>query len=350
LLLFAVAAVIAFLPSRFALSPSQASATSVCEASLERFTKERQTAQQLLKVGDSAGARAALLRADALCPESYNNSQDLAAAELVAGQTERAEALIQKLLLERDTAELHSLLGSAESLKKDDKAAAVQFQLAAKMEPTEQRTFDFGTSLMKVDFGAAATVLEYGVRTFPGSVKLRVGLGLALLAQDRIVEGATLLCQASELDPSDPHPMEVLADAKVVPRAVEPEVEKHLADLHRRYPADGLLLYDYAMVRSGRWSGDKGKTDPELVSGLKSALALDPHLSEASFELSQIDDQAKDYPEEIADLEKAIAVSPEVEQYHYHLAFAYRQHGDEQQFQQQLAVYQTLHAAHLAKK
>ena len=53
---------------------------------------------------------------------------------------------------------------------------------------------------------------QYALKTYPASVKVHVVLALAFYAQDGDEEGALLLCMASDLDPSDAYPMEVLAD------------------------------------------------------------------------------------------------------------------------------------------
>ncbi len=74
------------------------------------------------------------------------------------------------------------------------------------------------------------------------------------------LEGAQLLCEAEDLNPSDPHPMEILADTEIVPPALAPKITSQLASLHKRYPNDGLILFDYTMVQSGRWSNDKAAT------------------------------------------------------------------------------------------
>ncbi len=314
-----------------------------CEMRFEKFTQYRAFAAERVRAGDFSGGRTMMEKAYELCPD-YKVGFDLANLDLNLGRSDAAEQLIDHLLRQKDTAELHELLGGIEASRKNVKEAAEQYQIAAQMKPSEDYVFAFGTSLIKVNFAAATKVLLYGLRTYPFSVKMHVGLALALYAQDRTDEGAKLLCDAANLDPSDLHPMEVLADTGTVPSALRPEVQRHLADLHKRYPDDGTILFDYAMVKAGRWSGEGTVVTPEFVSQLRAALALDPHLAKAFFELSAIDDQKKDFSAEIADLKSAIAIDPEDPAYHFRLAFAYRQAGDLAAFRDELARYQALHA------
>lgn len=203
---------------------------------------------------------------------------------------------------------------------------------------------------MKVNFDAATSVLRYGLQKYPLSIKIHVALALALYAQDQADEGARLLCQASHLAPSDVHPMEVLSDTGVVPSGVRKDVEKHLEHLHRIFPKNGQILFDYAMATSGRWSGDKTDTSPALIEKLKTALAIDPRLVKADSELGAIYDETKDYANEIVVLKKAIALKPDDEHYHFRLAFAYRQAGDAMQFEKELSLYQTLHATEVIQR
>ena len=198
-----------------------ASAVRTC-ASLPDFRRQHQQGLKLLQQGNPAAAVRILKRHLELCPEEAESSRDLANAELAAGDPGSAETLVKTLLTKQNTAELHNLLGAIEAAESEPKAAASEYQIAATMQPNEQNIFDFGTSLMKLDFRAAGSVLGYGTKQFHTSVKRTVAYGLALYAQDRVQEGAEALCKAAELDPTDVHPMEVLADTETIPRALLP--------------------------------------------------------------------------------------------------------------------------------
>lgn len=319
------------------------SAVRTC-ASLPDFRRQHQQGLKLLQQGSPAAAVRILKRSLELCPEEAESSRDLANAELAAGDPGSAETLVKTLLTKQNTAELHNLLGAIEAAESEPKAAASEYQIAATMQPNEQNIFDFGTSLMKLDFRAAGSVLGYGTKQFPTSVKLTVAYGLALYAQDRVQEGAEALCKAAELDPTDVHPMEVLADTETIPRALLPTVVMHLSELSRQHPEDGLLLFDLTMARSGRWSGDQPASTHALIADLQRALELNPHLPKAYVALAAAYDEQKRYPEEIAALRHASALAPDQAKTHYLLAFAYRKSGDQQRFHEELQRYQALHA------
>jgi tetratricopeptide (TPR) repeat protein len=200
-------------------------------------------------------------------------------------------------------------------------------------------------SLFRLDHNSAITILRYGVQKYPQSVKLHVALGTVLYADGKSVEGAKLLCDAEDLNPSDPHPMEILADTEIVPPALAPRVTSLFAELHRKYETDGLILFDYTMVESGRWSNDRDAEPLHFADSLRAALRLNPRLPQVYYQLSLISAQQRNYQEEVQFLKKAISMDPGKDEYHYRLAFAYKKSGDEAKFREELSEFEKLHNA-----
>ena len=326
------------------LCPEQSSSPPPggASAAQQDCSEKRAEALSLAKAGSSSRAVTLLTDLYSKCP-SYDNGRDLADAEVEAGQDESAKALATSLLQQENRAELHSILGKAEATEKNYKAAALEYQKAAEMAPSETNVFNFGMALFHLDHNAAITILRYGVQKYPDSVKLRVALGTVLYADGKSLEGAQFLCEAQELNPIDPHPMELLAETEIVPPEVASRVTALFADLHKRYEHDGMILYDYTMVQSGRWSNSNDPTPPHFADSLETALRLDPKLHQAYFQLSLLAEQQKNYAEEIRLLKRAIGLDPNKEEYHYRLAFAYRKSGDDAKFREELNEFQKLH-------
>ena len=285
----------------------QSASPSAASAPAEECSRKRAEALSLAQGGGSSRLVTLLTDLYSKCP-GYENGRDLADAEVKAGQYENAKTLVTSLLKQQDRAELHSIFGNAEAAQKNYKAAAIEYQKAAEMDPSETNVFDFGMSLFHLDHDAAITILRYGVQKYPGSIKLHVALGTVLYADGKSLEGAQLLCEAEELNPSDPHPMELLAETEIVPPELAPRIISLFADLHKRYEHDGLILYDYTMVQSGRWSSSTDPAPPHFADSLEAALRLNPKLPQAYFQLSLIAEQQKNYAEEIRLLKEAIAL------------------------------------------
>jgi tetratricopeptide (TPR) repeat protein len=326
-----------------------APAKSDCSQSSAEFDRKHEKANLLFKEGNVSGALELYRAAYSLCSSDYQNAHDLALTEFLAGDSDKAKALIAVLLQSQDRVELHSLLGRINTAEKDYKGAVLQYQAAAQADPSEENVFDYGTTFVRLDYGAAIKILRYGVDKYPGSVRLHVALGTALYALGQSDEGAAVLCRAEELDPSDPHPMEILAATEIVPPSLQQRVISFLADLQRRYPKDGLILFDYTLVKSGRWSGDQDAMPEHYADSMRAVLALNPELAQAHFQLALAYAHQGRYNDEIISLKKAIVLSPEKEEYHFRLASAYRKTGNNAGFDEEIAKFQRLHERNAAK-
>lgn len=344
-----LAAVCGFgIPKCIAQSAPESTASVACPQRVSEFERQRNTAVRLLKAGKAADALQALSSAYMLCPVDYQNAYDLAVAEVHTGENDKARSLIVELLQNQNRADLHTLLGRLYSSEKNHRAAAAQFQQAAELVQSEPNIFDFGTSLFKIDWGAAEKILRFGIEKYPTSVRLHVALGTALYGQSMPDEGAAILCKAAEIDGSDPHPMEILADTEVIPLTLLPKVVSLFASLRGRYPNDGTLLFDYTMARSGRWSGSKDVVPPGFVEAISNALLLNPRLPQAYYVLGLVNAEEEQYNSAITLFKKAIELKPDKDEYHYRLAFAYRKVGDESAAKEEIQLFRELHSRNSA--
>ena len=272
----------------------------------------------------------------------FDVTYNLGLAYLQAGETQAAKSLVENQLRTQDKAALHDLLGTIETTQHHFHAASMQYQIAAQEDASEQNIFDFGTSLLKFQGNSAEKIFRYGVAKYPGSVRMHVGLGSALYAQGQTTEAAQEMCAAAHIDPSDPHPMEMVGKTEQVPPSLASEITARFAALVRLYPQNGKLLYYYAMALSGMWSG-QASASPRTATLLQRAVVLDPHLAKAHFYLAQIEEQRKQFTRAIENYRKAADLSPTNDQYLYRLAFAYKEAGNQPMFQKELQKFRMVH-------
>src|SRR5579862_5710047 len=129
--------------------------------------------------GKVSSAIPCLRKAQQLHP-TYDNGYDLALAEVQARDFDAAERDIRELLRQRDTAELHSIMGTTLEKKGDFIGAANEMQIAAHAEPSEDNLFSWGVELLRHQtLKPAAEVFGDGVKEFPRSTRLQTGLGVA---------------------------------------------------------------------------------------------------------------------------------------------------------------------------
>lgn len=281
-------------------------------------------------------------------PSNYENEYDLALAYLNNGQLDKARGRIRHMLTRRDTAELHNLLGSVEGAAGHQSAAAEQFQRAAEMDPSEEHLFNYGNALTRYASDAAVRVFRFGVERYPRSSRLRAGLGVALYSRGLNDEAIETLCQAVDLDLSDPRSLKVLGELQGVSPALSARVNERLLNFVRRYPRNAFANYYYALSLRDRRSGEESISDPARIEQLlKTAIQLDPRLAGAHFQLGLLYEERGLRNEAIRLYERAVDLDPRQDQYHYRLGREYKAAGEETKALEQLRIYRRLHSAKL---
>ena len=140
-------------------------------------------------------------------PSSIGNGYDLALAYEKTSQFDAARRELHDLIRRNDAAELHNLLAEVEEKSGNYLAAASEYQRAAQMDPSETNLFDWGSAfLLHQTCEAAIAVFSQGVRRYPNSSPLAVGLGMAFYWNAEFEPAVKALVGAADIAPSDPHP------------------------------------------------------------------------------------------------------------------------------------------------
>jgi len=264
-----------------------------------------------------------------------------ARAYIEAGEPARAVEVVRAVLPRRDTPDVHHLLGDALEAAGDLLGAAEEFQKAAHGEASEENLFDWGNCLLQLRAYVPATdVLAEAVKRFPRSARLQVGLGIVRYARGQFEDAIRAFCVAADLEPGDERPYLFLGEMYGVSAELAPEVTKRLARFVERQPGHALGHFFYAM---SLWKGTPGAAPaPEVQVHLKKAVALDPRLAKAHFQLGVLYGDEGRYPEAIAALEEAVRLEPSMAQAHYRLAQAYRRTGQEERAARALEAFERL--------
>jgi tetratricopeptide (TPR) repeat protein len=311
------------------------------------FTANSQLGQFLLDSGRIREAVPYLERASQLNPNDHRNSYQLATAYARSGEYERARTSVRALLARQDKAELHHLLGDVEESLHNPVAAVQEYQRAAELEPSEANLFDWGAELLLHHAPEPAIqVFTKGNRLFPRSVRMLAGLGAAWYAQGSFEQAAQRLCEASDLDPNDPHPYLFLGKLQSVDNTRSDRFVERLARFAKLQPENPMANYYYAL---SLWKQRKGPEDT-AVSGqvellLEKAGHLSPALGAAYMQLGILYSERGDASRALSNYQKAVAASPQSEEAHYRLAQAYKRTGKNAEAQKELQIY-----AQLSKK
>jgi tetratricopeptide (TPR) repeat protein len=291
-----------------------------------------------------------LEKAQTLNPAAYDNGYDLALAYLVSGRLADARRQAQLLLKIRDTAELHNLLARIEEKDGQFVAAANQFEVAARLDTSEGNTFDWGGELLvHRTLDPAVQVFERGVKLFPKSQRMMVGLGMAYYARGNYDEAVRAFIQGADLDPFDVRCYQFLSRAYDSSPGQAADVIERFRRFAELQPGNGQALYYYAM---SLWKG-KRTQDPDLdlkqiESLLKQAIAVNPKLAEGHLQLGNLNADQGKFAAAIPEYQTAVKLNDDLADAHYRLGQAYVRTGQKDLAQAQFDVYQKLRAQHLA--
>ncbi len=309
------------------------------------FLRNHAAGEALLRKGDLAAAIPFLERARQADPAHYANSYDLAIAYLETGKPAEARRLVRQMLSAKEAAELHNLLGDIEERAGDFVAASKEYQQAARMEPTEKHVFDWGNQLLRHrTYDTALDIFRRGVGMHPKSARMRVGLAIAEYSRGEYDRAVASLCEAIDLDPADPRAIAFLGQMHDVSPAMAVQVTERLGNFARRYPKNASANYYYALSLWKRAENERSEPDTKGIEmHLRAALAADPALADAHFQLGVLYERQKKEEAAARAFEQAVRVKPELEAAHYRLGLAYRRAGREADAQQELEAYRRLH-------
>lgn len=304
-----------------------------------------------VRAGKIAQAIPYLKAAQRLHPSSYENGYDLALADEMTRNLKAARGEIQQLLAARKTAELYNLAAEVDEKSGNFLAAAKEYQQAAFMDPTAQNIFDWGSEfLIHHTWNAAIQVFSEGVRRYPNSAALAVGLGLAHYWRGDYDLAVNVLIRATDLNPSDPRPYYFLSNAYQRSPSEAGEVCARFRRLEDLLPLNPQAAYYYAMAL---WKGNgtvaSGSTAAQVESLLRKAVRLDPSYAQACLLLGKVYSQEHQYANAVPEYEQALRLNPNLTEGYYLLGQAYAHLGKKDLAEREFQLHQKVYARHLVE-
>jgi predicted Zn-dependent protease len=291
-----------------------------------------------------------LKQAQQINPAAYDNGYDLALAYLLTNQPEPAGQVVRILLKQQDAAELHNLLGQIEEKQGNFVGAANEFEAAAHKDPSESNLFDWASELLlHRTLEPAIEVFRNASERYPNSARLAIGLGIAYYSRGIYDEAVKSLVRAADLTPSDPRCYSFLSRAYDSSPSHADEVIQRFRRFSELQPSNARAQYYYAIsLWKGKRAQDSTLDLTQIEALLRKAIALDPKLAEARFQLGNLLSDQTHYAEAIPEYVAALDSNASIPDAHYRLGQAYVHTGQKDKAQAQLALYQEQRAQHLA--
>jgi tetratricopeptide (TPR) repeat protein len=297
-----------------------------------------------------ADALPLLEEAQRIDPSSYDNGYDLALAYFLTGRLGESRQLIQSIVQQKNTGELHNLLGQIE--EKDGKfvKAANEFEVAAQMDPSEDNLFTWGSELLlHRTYEPAIDVFQQARLRYPNSPRLLIGLGMALYSRSRYEESIKSLLAAADLDPADPRCYLFLYKSYLSsPKQADDVIQRfrHYSELK---PNNALAQYYYAAsLWKGRRLEESNVNLREVESLLQKSIALDATFADAHLQLGILYADQHEFDKSLPEYQRALELNPGLSDAHYRLGQYYVHSGQKDHAQQEFAIYQQLEAQRMA--
>ena len=303
-----------------------------------------------IKLSQFSQAIPFLKQAQQINPSSYDNGYDLALTYLLTDRSDPARQLVHALLKLQDTAELHNLLGQIEEKEGNFVAAANEFEAAAHKDPSESNLFDWASELLlHRTLEPAIEVFRNAAERYPTSARLAIGLGIAYYSRGIYDEAVKSLLRAADLNPSDPRCYLFLSKAYDSSPSQADEVIQRFHRFSELQQNNARAQYYYAIsLWKGKRAQDPAVDFTQIEALLRKAIALDPKLTEAHFQLGNLLSDQTHYAAAISEYLMALEDDAKIPDAHYRLGQAYVHTGQKEKAQAQLALYQEQRAQHLA--
>lgn len=282
---------------------------------------------------------------------SYDNGYNLGLAYFLTGELTSASQQLETLLREKNTSELHNLLGQIDEKKGLFVDAANEFGIAAHMDPSEDNLFAWGGEmLLHRAYEPAIEILQQATLRYPKSPRLSIGLGMALYSRGRYDDAVSALLAAADLKPDDARCYFFLSKAFANTPIQADAVIARFKQYAELEPNNARGAYFYAMaVWKGRRADDPEKVLPQVESLLRRAIALDPNMADAYVQLGSLYADRHEYEKSIVAYRNALKLNPDLPDAHYRLGQDYIHTGQKDLAQAELDVYQKQRAQHLAE-
>ena len=272
---------------------------------------------------------------------NHDKEYDLALASKQAGDLKQAHDHLQKSLANKESPDAYRLAGEVDEQLGDPLSAVHEFERAARLDPSEQNYFEWGSELLlHRAVWQAREVFGKGVDAYPKSTRMLTALGAALFAGARYDEAALRLCDASDLNPAELEPYTFIGKVELVAPTPLPCVEQKLARFVQLRPENSLANYLYAMAILKQ---QQQPADPQSLQQaqalLTKAVTIDPKCGDAYLQLGILSSSQRDLQKAIGLYTKAIEVNPQLGDAHYRLGVAYDRVGETAKARQEFQLH-----------
>jgi tetratricopeptide (TPR) repeat protein len=294
--------------------------------------------QALMLAGESQKAAMAFSAAMAGGSATPDLLYNYALALFNSKKYAKAEEMLAQIPENASSAAAQSLFGDVEEKLGKLKEAAQHYVNAVQLDPSEPNVYLLGVELLRHwTFGPAIKEFSTGVQKFPDSQRMRLGLAVAYYGNENYDQAIQVLNDLLAEAPENSLYAELLArTCAVLAEGMNARCASviHFAEAHPRNAV--VATYAATSILHKPSAAQDLDTAQKL---LQSAVAADPRLSPAQFEMGVLLQAQSKWKQSIPPLEAAVHLDPEYAAAHYRLSRAYSHEGRHEQAEEQIKLY-----------
>jgi tetratricopeptide (TPR) repeat protein len=259
-------------------------------------------------------------------------------ALMAAGDLQSAAGVLSRAPNHDTSAQVQSLLGEIAEQQGKFKEAVDHDQSAVRLDPTEANIYALGLEFLRHwTFEPAMKIFDYGLSLYPQSARLLTGQGIAKYANDNYAEAAQIFASLLSKDPDNALYAKILGNScNLMPDSIEGC--NTLVDFARNHPTNATAATFAAASILHRPTDATNLALAQTL--LDRAIAEDPYMPDAYFQLGVLKQQKGEWPESAAALEKCLSLRPRLSKAHYRLALAYSHMAEKDKAREQFALQQ----------
>ncbi len=305
----------------------------------ENASTQSNLGQALMALGQPAAAVPAFTIAARLDPSNPALHYNLALALYDSGALKPAAAALLAISPDSTSVEADSLAGEIAEKLGDYRAAILHLQSAAQKDPSDANLYALTIELLRHwNWEEALKIATFGAARYPASNHFIVAEGIAQYGAAQYPESAKIFSRLLAASPDNAFYADLLGRS-CSQLAEDTSVDcRGLLAFAEHHPGNATISTFAAMSLLHRSSAEQ---DPARIAGLlNAAIAADPKLADAYFQMAILDQNQLRWKESATLLEKAIALRPTYPEAHYRLSRAYVHLGMKSEAEQQIALQQ----------
>jgi tetratricopeptide (TPR) repeat protein len=284
-------------------------------------------------------AAKAFSKAAALDPANTDDAYNWSVALYDAHNDAQAIDVLRRIPEAQRGEAVEGLWGDAEERRGQYKEAVAHLQRAAALNPNEANTYAVAVELLRHwSWEPAMAITQFGVQKFPESRRLQVANGIAYFGAGKYIEAAAIFGTLLARDPTNESFGSLLGrSCAATGGAASPQCDS-LVEFAEKHPGNAQTDVWAAVSLLHQPSAEQHLDQVQHL--LEEAIARDPKLPEAFYELGVLQQQRFAWAASAVSLKRAIELRPKFAEAHYRLSRAYSHTGEPELARREIALQQ----------